>query len=78
VLEENGVDVRGEPLAQPDVVVFVGDNHGFEEGARTRITELGAKPIGVGPISLHADDAITIVCNELDRRTGRAAAECPS
>jgi tRNA pseudouridine-54 N-methylase len=29
---------------------------------------LGAQPLGVGPRSLHAEDAITIVSNEIDRR----------
>jgi tRNA (pseudouridine54-N1)-methyltransferase len=51
-----------------DAVVFVGDNHGFDEPTRARLAAAGAVPIGVGPISVHADDAITIVCNEMDRR----------
>lgn len=68
VLEEDARDVRDVELACEDVVVFVGDNHGFDEATRARLDGLGARPIGVGPISLHADDAITIVCNEMDRR----------
>jgi tRNA (pseudouridine54-N1)-methyltransferase len=70
VLEENARDVRDlpRPLEAKDVVVFVGDQNGFDELTRERLDALGATAIGVGPVSLHADDAITIVCNELDRR----------
>jgi tRNA (pseudouridine54-N1)-methyltransferase len=77
VLEENARDLRDGPLASDDVVVFVGDNHGFDEPTRARLAAAGAVAIGVGPISLHADDAITIVCNEMDRRSG-AAGSAPS
>jgi tRNA (pseudouridine54-N1)-methyltransferase len=72
VLEENARDIRDGALASNDVIVFVGDNHGFDEATRARLDALGAVPIGIGPISLHADDAITVVCNELDRREARA------
>lgn len=72
VLEENARDLRDGPLASDDVVVFVGDNHGFDEPTRARLAAAGAVAIGVGPISLHADDAITIVCNEMDRRSSGA------
>lgn len=73
VLEEDARDLRDGLLASEDVVVFVGDNHGFDEATRARLASVGAVAIGVGPISVHADDAITIVCNEMDRR--RAAAD---
>ncbi|MDB4936882.1 MAG: hypothetical protein JWP87_3854 [Labilithrix sp.] len=76
VLEENARDLRDGPLASDDVLVFVGDHHGFDEATRARLDALGAVAIGVGPISVHADDAITIVCNEMDRR--KAAATVPS
>jgi tRNA (pseudouridine54-N1)-methyltransferase len=68
VLEENARDLRDGPLAAKDVVVFVGDHNGFEPSLRARLESLGATPIGVGPLSIHADDAVTIVCNEMDRR----------
>ena len=76
VLEESARDVRDGPLASEDVVVFVGDQNGFDTVTRARLERLGAIAIGVGPISVHADDAITIVCNEMDRR--RAAGAAPS
>lgn len=68
VLEESARDLRDSPLASADVVVFVGDHKGFDPATRARLDALGATAIGVGPISIHADDAITIVCNEMDRR----------
>jgi tRNA (pseudouridine54-N1)-methyltransferase len=68
VLEEGARDLR-EALPPPgDLVVFVGDHRGFAEEARARLAALGAVAVGVGPVSVHADDAITLVCNELDRR----------
>jgi tRNA (pseudouridine54-N1)-methyltransferase len=73
VLEENARDLRDGPLAAQDVVVYVGDHNGFDDATRARLTSLGAIPIGVGPISIHADDAITIVCNEMDRKRAAQA-----
>lgn len=73
VLEENARDLRDAPIESEDVVVFVGDNHGFDETTRARLEALGTTAIGVGPISIHADDAITVVCNEMDRRHARDA-----
>ena len=68
ILEEDARDLREGALEADDVVVFVGDQNGFDDATRARLDALGATPIGVGPISVHADDAITIVCNEMDRR----------
>lgn len=68
VLEEHARDLREGPLESEDVAVFVGDHRGFDEATRAQLDALGATAIGVGPISIHADDAITIVCNEMDRR----------
>lgn len=73
VLEEGARDLRDEQLESEDVVVFVGDHQGFDEATRARLDALGAVAIGVGPISVHADDAITIVCNEMDRLRAASA-----
>ena len=68
VLEEAARDLREQPIEAENVVVFVGDHIGFDDATRVRLEALGATPIAVGPVSIHADDAVTIVCNEMDRR----------
>jgi tRNA (pseudouridine54-N1)-methyltransferase len=68
VLDEGGADVRSVALDVENPVFFVGDHTGFGAETRARIDALGAKAIAVGPISLHADDAIAILSNELDRK----------
>jgi tRNA (pseudouridine54-N1)-methyltransferase len=74
VLEENAPDIRDCPeLDQPDVAFFVGDHLGLDEATRTRLLSIGARRIAVGPTSIHADDAIAVVANEVDRRQ---AARC--
>lgn len=74
VLEEDAPDIRDCPdLDQPDVAFFVGDHLGLDEATRTRLLSMGARRIAVGPTSIHADDAIAVVGNEVDRRQ---AARC--
>jgi tRNA (pseudouridine54-N1)-methyltransferase len=67
VLEEQGRDMREASLDTSDPAFFVGDHLGFDPVTRARLTELGATPVSVGPVSVHADDAIALVTNELDR-----------
>jgi tRNA (pseudouridine54-N1)-methyltransferase len=68
VLDESGADVRTIDVAHPEnPVFFVGDHKGFDDATRARIDALHAKAISVGPVSVHADDAIAILSNELDR-----------
>lgn len=68
VLDERAPDVRGVALDLRDPIVFVGDHLGLEERARQAIDARGAIAISIGPLSIHAEDAITIASNELDRR----------
>lgn len=68
VLDENGQDVRDQPLEHRDAVFFVGDHTGFTRDEEALLAGIGARKLGVGPVSLHADDAIVLVHNELDRR----------
>jgi len=68
ILEEHAPDVRDEPTIARDAVFFLGDHLGFDAPTRGRLADVGARPVSVGPISLHADDAVTVLSNELDRR----------
>jgi tRNA pseudouridine-54 N-methylase len=55
----------------------VGDHLGFNDATLEALRD--ATVIGVGPVSVHADDAIVIVANELDRRVEqRTAAHAPT
>lgn len=69
VLEEGAPDVR-EVFADAlrDAVFVLGDHLGFRAEDRALLDALGARPIGLGPTSLHTDDAIAVLTNELDRR----------
>ena len=68
VLEEGAPDLRGVPFTGGDQAFFLGDHLGFDETTRARLAALGAISVGVGPVSVHADDAVVLVVNELDRR----------
>jgi tRNA (pseudouridine54-N1)-methyltransferase len=69
VLDESGPDVRDAPgLGDADVAFFLGDPGGFDEQARASLASAGARAVSVGPVSLHAEDAVAIVNNEVDRR----------
>jgi tRNA (pseudouridine54-N1)-methyltransferase len=68
VLDENGADLRTSIADADDVVFFLGDHRGFDEASVRAIASSGARPVSVGPVSVHADDAVTLAMNELDRR----------
>ena len=65
VLEEGASDVRDAKIE--DGVFVIGDQNGFDPDLRAQLGAAGAHPIGVGPVSLHTDDVITVLNNELDR-----------
>jgi len=58
-------DVR-EVALPPDATIVLGDHLGLSDDARARLAS--AMPLTLGPMNVHADDAIAIVSNELDRR----------
>ena len=68
VLEEGARDLRQASLEGEDLAFFIGDHLGFDEAARSTLAQCGAEPVSVGPLSLHSDDVVTLVSNELDRR----------
>lgn len=68
VLEEGADDVRAQPLVNGDAWFFLGDHRGFDVGSRELLAARSAVPVSVGPVSLHAEDVIALLNNELDRR----------
>ncbi|MBS2019799.1 MAG: tRNA (pseudouridine(54)-N(1))-methyltransferase TrmY [Deltaproteobacteria bacterium] len=75
LLEEGAADLR-EAAIDPSshVVVFVGDHFGFDERSQASIAALEPLRASLGPVSVHADDAVAVVSNELDRRAARSEA----
>jgi tRNA (pseudouridine54-N1)-methyltransferase len=67
-LAEEGADVRDEALDAPDSLFFLGDHVGLDAPTRARLDALPCRVVSVGPVSLHSDDVVTLVTNELDRR----------
>lgn len=72
VLEEGGADIREQPFAGDDAWFFLGDHLGFDVVSRSLLERHGCVPLSVGPLSLHTDDVVTLVSNELDRRFSAA------
>ena len=69
LLEEGAPDIRGAAdFGGHHSAFFVGDHLGFDTASRAQIEAIGGRPISVGPVSIHADDVVAIVSNELDRR----------
>jgi len=68
VLEEGAPDIRGVAVNTPNAAFFVGDHKGFDPDARAELAAIGAVALGLGPVSVHVEDAVAIVSNELDRR----------
>jgi tRNA (pseudouridine54-N1)-methyltransferase len=70
VLEPNGSDIRETVLDLEHPVFFLGDHLGFDKSTRATLEDHGALSLGLGPVDIHAEDAVTVVLNELDRRGG--------
>jgi tRNA (pseudouridine54-N1)-methyltransferase len=76
ILDEHGPDVRAAGVILEDATFFVGDPQGFAPATRARLEALGAAPLSVGPVSLHAEDAIVLAHAECDRAELSARARC--
>lgn len=66
-LREGGKDVRDVPLPV-DATFVLSDNVDLAPTEERAVLSRNALTVGLGPQSLHADQAIAIVHNELDRR----------
>ncbi len=68
VLHEQGRDIREHAFTAAAATFFIGDQLGFDATTLERFDALGYERLGVGPVSLHSDDVVSVVSNELDRR----------
>jgi tRNA pseudouridine-54 N-methylase len=77
LLDEHAPDVRelgrGSQGDSGEAAYFLGDHLGFEPEDRERLSSLRAVAVSVGPRSLHSDDVIAVLWNELDRRDARTS-----
>lgn len=71
LLEEGGAELRDAAFDGAEVAFVVGDHTGFDDATLAALEARRARRISVGPVSIHAEDAVAVVCNELDRRAVR-------
>ena len=67
-LKEDGEDIRRADIA-PDAAFVLGDDRDLTEIEESALMTYDPKKLNLGPISYHADHCITLVNNELDRRS---------
>lgn len=74
LLQEGAPDLRAALPPSDDGWFFMGDHLGLDTGSSARLLQLGCRPVAVGPLSLHAEDVVTLASNELDRAFARTDA----
>jgi tRNA (pseudouridine54-N1)-methyltransferase len=67
LLEEGAPEFRAAGSTSNDVTFVLGDHLGFAAADRADLAARGASAVSIGPLSLHSDDVIAIVSNELSR-----------
>jgi tRNA pseudouridine-54 N-methylase len=79
LLLQHGTDLRNQEFASDDGLFFIGDHLGFDDATLERLRQLDCRLLSVGPVSLHSDDVVTLVTNELERRfdSGVSGATAP-
>jgi tRNA (pseudouridine54-N1)-methyltransferase len=75
VLDEAAGDIREQAIASDDAWFFIGDHLGFDVVTLALLERHGCTRVSVGPVSLHSDDVVALVSNELDRRFTQHDAE---
>lgn len=68
VLHEQGRDLRQHSFAGAAGTFFIGDQLGFDAATLARFDALGYERLAIGPVSLHSDDVVSVLSNELDCR----------
>ena len=66
-LHEEGEDVAEADLPR-DATFVLGDHLGFAPEEEALLAARGARRVGLGPVSLQADQCIVVLHNHLDRR----------
>jgi tRNA (pseudouridine54-N1)-methyltransferase len=69
LLEEGGQDLHAWKPG-PNPVFVLGDDKGFTDAEIASVRKAGAQQLSIGPTAVHADQAITIAQNFLDRAGG--------
>ena len=67
VLAEDGVDVAKADLP-PDALFVLGDHLGFTPEEDALLATRAVARVSLGPVSLQADQCVTVLHNHLDRR----------
>ena len=67
-LREDGQDIRGVELPK-DVTFVLSDHMDLSPDEEDLLLQYGPRVLTLGPVSYHADHCITLVNNELDRRS---------
>ncbi|HEX2022880.1 MAG TPA: tRNA (pseudouridine(54)-N(1))-methyltransferase TrmY [Candidatus Thermoplasmatota archaeon] len=67
VLAEDGVDVARADLPR-DATFVLGDHLGFTQDEERLLAARAAGRVSLGPVSLQADQCVTVLHNHLDRR----------
>lgn len=76
VLDEGAADIRDvmKLTSEDDSMLFViGDHLGVPADVLAKLDAIGATRVSIGPISLHADDAVAVVHNEVDRQRAQTS-----
>ena len=68
LLDEGGDDLRDADLRAAPRAFLLGDHTGLDPAARAALDHRPVRRVRVGPVSLHADDVVAVVTNELGRR----------
>jgi tRNA (pseudouridine54-N1)-methyltransferase len=68
LLDEQGTDVRRHAFGGPAATFFIGDHLGFDAPTLVQLDTAGCLRLSVGPVSLHSDDVVSVLSNELDYR----------
>ena len=70
LLDPAGEDIRQVAIS-PEAIILLTDHTPMPKKTRHALAKLGVRKLSVGPVALHAAQCITLVHNELDRRSAK-------